>query len=224
MERKLITIALVEDNRIFRDGLAQGLGATGWFDVICKAQNGEHFIQWLRNGLLIPQVVIIDIDMPILDGLATVRLAKNIAPATEFIMLTVFDDELKIFEAIKSGACGYLLKDTPISKISECIKEVVELGSCPMSPNIARKALRLLQSMAPPTPASPQEDYRLSDRETEVLEALVRGESYTQIAERLHISPHTVRKHTANVYSKLHVSNKASAVRLAVKKRWFFSF
>lgn len=224
MEKTPITLALVEDNRNFREGLAHGLNIIGGFNIVCKAPNGAVFLQWLREQKAPPQAVIIDIDMPVLDGLATVLAAKELASDTEFVMLTVFDDEQKIFEAVKAGACGYLLKDAPVQDIAIAIQEAVELGGCPMSPSIARKAMRLLQSMPNPQTSSPQEDYRLSDRETEVLEALVKGESYTQIAEKLHLSPYTIRKHTSNVYTKLHVSNKTGAVKLAVKKRWFLSF
>jgi DNA-binding NarL/FixJ family response regulator len=224
MQDTPLHIAIADDNRPFREGIAQGLRTLG-MEVVMQAGDGEQFVERLEALEAPPEVVLMDIDMPRLNGIEAVRLSKARFPSIYFIMLTVFDDEQRLFEAIQAGACGYLLKDTPLAQVHEAVQEAALLGGGPMSPSMARKALRLLQSMPSPAPSSsPQLEYRLTEREAEVLERLVKGESYTHIADILCISPHTVRKHIARVYEKLHVRNKAGAVQLATKKRWFLLF
>jgi DNA-binding NarL/FixJ family response regulator len=164
--------------------------------------------------------VLMDIEMPEMNGIKTVEVAAQHYPNTKFIMLTVFDDEDKIFEAIKAGASGYLLKDDTTNKIYESIIEVVDLGGAPMSPGIARKALALLSKVQVPQPELNSIPEEISQRELEILKWLVNGLDYKAIAEKLFISPHTVRKHIGNIYQKLHVNSKAQAIRLALKKRW----
>jgi DNA-binding NarL/FixJ family response regulator len=170
-----------------------------------------------------PQVVLMDIEMPIMDGIEAVSIGKEVYPDTHFLMLTVFDEDDKLFEAIKAGASGYLLKDEKVTNIVKAITEIVYDGGVPMSPRIARKALGLLRN----SPSESEEvkstnnDYSLSAREMEILNRIVDGLNYQEIGERLYISPHTVRKHIANIYEKLHVSNKASAIKIAMKKKWF---
>lgn len=164
-----------------------------------------------------------DIEMPVLDGIEAVAITKEIYPDVLCLMLTVFDNDDKLFEAIKAGACGYLLKDEKPVNILRAITEVVFEGGVPMSPRIAQKALLLLRNTNKPIEESKNEqaDSLLSAREIEILQRIVDGLNYQQIGERLFISPHTVRKHTANIYEKLHVSNKASAIKLAIHKKWF---
>jgi DNA-binding NarL/FixJ family response regulator len=139
-------------------------------------------------------------------------------------MLTIFDDEDKIFEAIRGGANGYLLKDEKVNVIEDFIHQIMEVGGVPMSPSIARKAMNML-ARSPGRDAGAQldgpESTALSDREFEVLSLLVQGYDYRIIAEKLFLSAHTVRKHIANIYSKLQVTSKAQAINLAHKKRWF---
>ena len=163
--------------------------------------------------------------MPVMDGIEAVTIAKEVYPDTHFLMLTVFDDDDKLFEAIKAGATGYLLKDEKVSSIVKAITEIVFEGGVPMSPRIARKVLGLLRNSpeeAPPTTENgTEDDHMLSTREMEILNRIVDGLNYQQIGERLFISPHTVRKHIANIYEKLHVSNKASAIKIAIRKKWF---
>jgi DNA-binding NarL/FixJ family response regulator len=138
-------------------------------------------------------------------------------------MLTVFDDDDKIFEAIKAGATGYLLKDEKVPVIIECIQQIVEAGGAPMSPQIARKALNLLMKASLPEKGAGDGeiiDSELSSREMEVLKLTVEGYNYKVIAAKLYLSIHTVRKHTANIYSKLHITSKAQAIKIANKNRW----
>ena len=178
-----------------------------------------------RSKNLHPLVVLMDIEMPEMDGLETVLISKEIYPDIQFLMLTAFSEDEKIFEAVKAGASGYLLKDEKISKIVTSIFELLNEGTVPMSPIVAKKTLEMLRISEKPTPKisdSNQEtiDY-LSSREMEILQEIVLGLNYKEIADKLFISPHTVRKHIANIYDKLHVSNKTAAIKIAMKKKWF---
>jgi DNA-binding NarL/FixJ family response regulator len=161
-----------------------------------------------------------DIEMPLKNGIETVREAYALYPQVNFLMLTVFDDDDKIFEAIKAGAIGYLLKEEKTEVILRSIEEIIEFGGAPMSPRIARKTMQLLAKTTPSVSDNSKTD-NLSDREMQVLKLLVDGLDYKNIADKLAISPNTIRKHIDNIYKKLHVTSRAQAVTMAVKKRWF---
>jgi DNA-binding NarL/FixJ family response regulator len=166
-----------------------------------------------------PLVVLMDLDMPRMGGIEAIQHGARRYPDTSFLVLTVFDEDEKIFEAIRAGALGYLLKDETLGGITQAIISAVEFGGAPMSPRIARKALQLLSNKM--QIAEPEKPAELSERETEILKNLVDGLDYKAIAELMFISPHTVRKHIANIYDKLHVNNRAQAVGLALRKKWF---
>ena len=166
--------------------------------------------------------------MPEMDGLETVLISKEIYPDIQFLMLTAFSEDEKIFDAVKAGASGYLLKDEKISKIVSSITELLDNGSVPMSPIVAQKTLEMLKnadkSLANNYTNKDKSDEMfdfLSNREIEILHGIVDGLNYKEIAEKLFISPHTVRKHIANIYDKLHVTNKTAAIKIALKKKWF---
>lgn len=221
-----IPIAIVDDKAIMRSTLAEHLDHSGKVDVLFEASDGEDFLlkMKLQPLDLLPRVVLMDIEMPVLDGIETVSIASKIYPDTSFLMLTVFDEDDKIFNAIKSGAHGYILKDDKISNIINAIQQIEEDGNVPMSPKIAHKVLGLLKttvSQKPEVFKGNEIDYNLSQREIEILSCIVNGLNYQQTGEKLFISPNTVRKHTANIYEKLHVCNKASAIKIATEKRWF---
>jgi DNA-binding NarL/FixJ family response regulator len=133
-------------------------------------------------------------------------------------MITVFDDEERIFAAIQAGASGYLLKDESIANLHLAIDNVLEFGAAPLAPAIAKKAYNFIQNQNKET--SVPETTPLSSREMDILNCLAQGKSYTIIADELFISPHTVRKHMTNIYEKLHVNSKVEAVRLAMQKKW----
>ncbi len=215
-----ISIAIVDDKRLLRDSLKEQLSFSDEIEVLFLAEDGADFLQQMdeRANADRPLAVLMDIEMPRMDGLETVLIAKEIYPDVQFIMLTIFDDEDKIFDAIKGGASGYLLKDEKISTIIRSIKEVIEDGAVPMSATVARKTLSMLKAISE---SEDQSDYHLSIREMNILELVVEGLNYNEIAGRLFISPHTVRKHIANIYEKLHVSNKTAAIKIALKKKWF---
>ena len=175
------------------------------------AENGEELLHMLE-GRSDVDAVLMDIEMPVRDGIETTAAVTERFPDVKVIMLTVFDDDQRIFQAIQAGAMGYLLKDEPPQALRDAVLEIMA-GGAPMSPTIAAKALALLRN--PARAAADAATYALTARETEVLEHLGRGLEYREIAETLFISPATVRKHIENIYRKLQVDNKMRAVRKA---------
>lgn len=220
-------IAIVDDKPQNRILLSEQLRFSKVIEVIFMSKNGIDFMEKMKalESNNFPQVVLMDIEMPEMDGIETVANAHAIYPEVKFLMLTVFDDDEKIFEAIKAGANGYLLKDEKINVIEDYVQQIVEVGGVPMSPSIARKAMNMLmrtkQSNTEPSSAENSPEHELSEREIEVLKLLVNGYDYKVIAQKLFLSTHTVRKHIANIYDKLHVSSKAQAINLAHQKKWF---
>lgn len=219
-----IPIGIVDDKSQNRLSLAERMEHSDDIEVLLTARDGNDFLEQMKmlRDRKQPSVVLMDIEMPNLDGIETVRIAHQLYPSIKFLMLTVFDDDDKIFEAIKAGASGYLLKDEKIAVIIDWIQQLTEVGGAPMSPRIARKALDLLMKAELPANAATvaeKNDYHLSDRETEVLKLLVDGLDYKAIAAKLFLSSHTVRKHIANIYHKLHVTSKAQAIKLATNNK-----
>jgi DNA-binding NarL/FixJ family response regulator len=220
MRDTTIYISIVDDNATNRKSLTDMLPRSGEVEIIFTAQNGVDFLEKMRKHTQANkvQLVLMDIDMPQMNGIETVKAAAELYPSVSYVMLTVLDDDDKIFEAVKAGAVGYLLKEESIDNIVASIIETVRLGGSPMSPTIARRTLQLLVNPNKSTQAQPQHD--LSPREMEILELLVQGLEYKEIANRLFLSGHTVRTHIYNIYKKLHVTSKSQAVSLALKKRW----
>lgn len=187
------------------------------FKVVFVAKNGQEMVDYLSVNNK-PDVVLMDIEMPVMDGIKATEIISSKIPEIKIIMLTVFDDEENIFNAIKAGASGYLLKDEPIEKIIENI-EVVLNGGAPMSPAIAAKTLKLLRGSDSKTSEDDRDNYNLTKREIEILEFLKKGYDYNKTAEQLFISPFTVRKHIENIYRKLQVNNKMQAVQKALQNK-----
>ena len=221
-----IAVAIVDDSSQNRLSLADHFNYSDEVEVTFTARNGKAFLEKMKELPAVnhPQVVLMDIEMPEMDGIETVQYARQLYPEIKYLMFTVFDDDEKIFEAIKAGANGYLLKDEKVSTMIDYIEQLVEIGGAPMSPAIARKTLQLLSKAS----LSVKDDGNrndvstsLSERETDVLKLLVEGKDYKMISQKLFLSTHTVRKHIANIYSKLHVSSKAQVINLAHQKRWF---
>lgn len=206
--------------------IRQNLHGIANIDIVLEAVNGLDFLEKIKavSNHQVPQVVLIDLDMPVMNGIETIAIANIRFPAIKFIVLTVFDDDEKIFEAIKAGASGYLLKDDAPDMLLDAIHNAYELNGAPMSPAIARKTLLWLKQGAQPYPTqSTTTDHlrnSLTDREQEILKYLVEGQDYKKIASTLFISPQTVRTHISRIYEKLHINSKAQAIQLAHKYNW----
>lgn len=214
-------IALVDDKPYNVQVLAEKLGSKPEYEIVSSTYGGLAFLEALKTMDPLPDVVFMDIDMPDLNGIETVQRAKSTHPEIHFLMITVFDDEERVFQAIQAGASGYLLKDESISGLHKAVDDVLNYGGAPMSPSIARKAFQYIQRMQTTTAsASIADQSPLSSREMDIMAGLAEGKSYMIIAEKLFISPHTVRKHMTNIYEKLHVNSKVEAVRMALEKKW----
>jgi DNA-binding NarL/FixJ family response regulator len=219
-----ISIALTEDNRVNQNTFFQKIKSYPELALLYTANNGHECLEELKHlpHHLLPKVIFMDIEMPELNGIETIRIAKALYPQVHFIVLTVFDDDEKIFEAIKVGASGYLLKHEPAAVINDAITNILEFGGAPMSPAIARKALNLLSRL----PVAITEDEltpipeMITEREKEILQHMINGWDAKRIAVELSLSVLTVRKHIANIYTKLHVTSKAQVISLAHKNNW----
>jgi DNA-binding NarL/FixJ family response regulator len=211
----MIRVAIAEDISRIAETMKQKILLSPDFSIEYMATNGKEIIQYLQKDHAI-DVIIMDINMPEMDGIEATAFISQRWPNIKIIMSTVFDDEQNLFNAIVAGASGYLLKDETPQKIHRSIFEAMD-GGAPMNQLIARKALTLIKTGKPEIQKSEQVDYGLSDRETEVLEHLSKGLSYEQIADNLFISYGTVRKHVENIYRKLRVNNRTEAIDKAKK-------
>jgi DNA-binding NarL/FixJ family response regulator len=212
-----LRIAIAEDNHFLAKAIKEKLSFFDELMVKFTAKNGAELIGKLAEDHLV-DVILMDIQMPEMDGIKATELIKNQHPQIKIIMLTVYDDDEYIFRSIKAGANGYLLKEIEAQKLYNSIREVINDGA-PMTPSIALKTLNLLRN--PSFESKSQEDLeeiKLSKRETEILIQLSKGLNYNSIAENLIISPSTVRKHIENIYKKLQVHNKMEAVLKAQKR------
>jgi DNA-binding NarL/FixJ family response regulator len=214
-------VAIVDDKRSLCDALRDRLGRYPGLEVLFTAGNGKEFLALMREARQYrePDIVLMDIDMPVMNGIEAVAEGKLRYPKTKYLMLTIFDEDDKIMEAIKAGADGYLLKDGPADKIKEAIDHLMKEEGAPMSPGIARKVLRLLSTatmgaVAPAQPLAAHQRYKLTEREKDILTLLVEGLEYKEIAQKLGISPHTVRNIVTKIYGKLHVSSRMQAAHV----------
>jgi DNA-binding NarL/FixJ family response regulator len=203
-------ITLFEDNTNLRQALSAMLNAVPEFTVISSHPNCVDADLHILS--MQPDVVLMDIDMPEINGIQGVKMIKESSPTTPIIMLTVFEDDEKIFQAIQAGADGYLLKSSIGNQLIEAIKDTIS-GGASISPGIAMKVLQAFRKTAV------KQDFGLSKRETEVLEQLVAGQSYKLIAANSFVSIDTVRSHIKNIYTKLQVNSATEAVAKALKYR-----
>jgi len=206
-----ITLAIVEDLDEVRDGLKNFISLSQDFKVIDTFKTAEEAAYDLPK--LKPDIVIMDINLPGMNGIECIRQVKDKTPGTQFMMFTVYENDEKVFEALKAGASGYLLKNKGLVQLIESLKELYNGGS-PMSANIARKLVTLFRSEQKETANLEV----LSNRENEILQFLSTGLLYKEIAEQLSISVSTVRQHIHHIYEKLHVQNRTEAINKAFGK------
>ncbi|HNQ27979.1 MAG TPA: response regulator transcription factor [Aquaticitalea sp.] len=212
-------IAIIEDNNFLIKSVKEKLSFFEDISISFTANNGLECMDKL-DGDTRTDLILMDIEMPKMNGIEATALVKQKYPQIKIIMLTVFDDDDNIFQAIQSGADGYLLKDTAPQALYDAIIQTLE-GGAVMTPSIAMKTLNLLRSpLSLETDEEEDETIKLTSRETDVLEQLSTGLPYTAIAENLCISPSTVRRHIENIYQKLQVHSKTEAIALAKKKRF----
>jgi DNA-binding NarL/FixJ family response regulator len=220
----MIRVAIVDDKKNNRIILADKLRRNNLFDIKFEAANGMQFldkISYLKFEER-PEIVLMDLEMPIMDGIVTIAAGSSLYPGVKYVVVSIFDDDDRIFNAIKAGACGYLLKEESGEKIADMLINLWRNGAGPISPSIAYKILQIIQMQSVTRSSNGSESqnnlFMLSDREKEILRCLCQGMEYKEIAEKLSISPNTVKKHVINIYDKLHVNNKAQAVRIAYTK------
>jgi len=207
-------VIIFDDNDSLRDSVAMLLHESDDFTLAGAYAHCLDVTDNIRDTK--PDVVIMDIDMPGMNGIDAVKLIRKNFPTVQILMLTVFDDDEKVFSAIKAGAGGYILKNAEPQNLLHAITEVYT-GGAPMTPGIARKVLHQFHDMLP----EEKSDYHLSLRETDVLGLLVDGLSYKMIAGRLNITYDTVRAHMKKIYEKLHVSSMTEAVAKAINQKLF---
>src|SRR5690606_32489498 len=211
-----ITLAIVDDDGQQAQDIKDKLALSEEVSVLYEARNGRELMDILKKGE-IPDVVLMDIQMPQMDGIEATRQIKSQYPNTKILMLTVMDDEQKLFEALQAGASGYLLKDARPHHLLNAIWDVLE-GGLPLSPILASKVLYYLKGEKPvPRPPDPVSEV-LTKREKEVLECLKRGLVVKQISEELFISNKTVRKHLEHIYEKLQVHSGREAIVKGILK------
>ncbi|MBK8143307.1 MAG: response regulator transcription factor [Chitinophagaceae bacterium] len=220
-----VNIAIVDDKASNRSIIKDKLLRHTIFEVSLTAENGKDFLDKMKILPLdkLPSVVLMDLEMPEMDGVDAVAAGSYLYPTVKFVMLTIFDDEEKIFKAIKAGAFGYLLKDESAENIAETLEQMHENGVGPISPGIAHKILQLVQNntislIQKHIPEKDKTPFNLTEREQEILKLLVHGMQYKEIGNQLQISPNTAKKHVLNIYAKLHVNSKAQALALAYEK------
>jgi len=213
-----IKVAIAEDNHFLARTIKEKLDLfPGEIEFRFRATDGADLLKLLQTQSH-PEVILMDIEMPVMDGIEATARVAGLYPQIKIIILTVFDDEQRIFHAIQAGAMGYLLKDEPAGRLLESIRMIVD-GGAPMSPSIAAKSLQILRHPERLETTSDNENFDLSKREIDVLEQLSQGLDYHEIAENLYISPATVRKHIENIYRKLQVDNKMRAVNKAIRHK-----
>ena len=207
-----IKVAIVEDRREIREGLAMLIGGTEGFLCTGGYRSMEEALDKISQPL--PDVVLMDIGLPGMSGIEGLQILKEKYPDLLLLMLTIYDDDERIFDAMCAGASGYLLKKTPPARLLEGLKEAVQ-GGAPMSPEVARRVIALFREIRPPERA----DYELTPHETRLLKLFVDGHNYKTAAAELGVSVHTVSFHLRSIYEKLQVHSKSEAVAKALRNR-----
>lgn len=208
----MIKVLIYEDNPQLREGLTMLIDGSDGFSVVASYKNCNNIIPELEAWS--PDVILMDIDMPGVNGIVGLKRIREVNQNIKVLMLTVFDDNKNVFEALKNGANGYLLKKTPPAKLLEYIGDVAT-GGAPMTSSIATQVLKMFSEL----PQQANIEYNLSEREKQVLQLLVNGYSYKMIANDMFIAIDTVRSHIKKIYEKLQVNSKSEAVAKAFKDK-----
>jgi DNA-binding NarL/FixJ family response regulator len=206
------TVATIEDRREIREGLATLIDDAPGFHCVGRYRSMEEALDGFR--IRPADLALVDIELPGMSGLEGMRLLREQYPKMLLLMLTVYDDDERIFEALCAGACGYLLKKTPPARLLDSLREAVD-GGAPMSPDVARRVIQLFRVVRPPEKA----DYNLTPHEIRLLKLMVDGHSYKSAATILHVTSHTVSFHLRHIYEKLEVHSKSEAVAKALRSR-----
>jgi len=215
MTEQKINILITDDQAIVRKGIRALLATEADIKVVGEAENGVEAISLVES--LQPDVILMDLVMPEMDGVEAIRHIKAHQPAARILVLTSFATDDKVFPAIKAGAQGYLLKDSSPEELVQAIRQVYQ-GETSLHPTIARKVLQEIQT--PPEPEQPRTSEPLTEREVEVLQMIVRGMGNQTISERLSISEATVRTHVSNILGKLHLASRTQAALYALQQGW----
>lgn len=212
LQPAIIKVAIVEDRREIRDALTMLINGTDGFRCSGAYRTMEEALDKIKGE--IADVVLSDIGLPGMSGIEGIRILKERYPNLTVLMLSVYEDDERIFDALCAGACGYLLKRTSPARLIESLKEAVQ-GGAPMSPEVARRVVALFRDIRPPERA----DYQLTPHETRLLKLLVEGHNYKTAAAELGVSFHTIHFHVRNIYEKLQVHSKSEAVSKALRDR-----
>ncbi len=219
---KKIKVAIIEDHDIFRKRLSELLSFYNEIEQSFAVENAELCIKYLAKAEELPDVLLMDIELPGLSGIEATFQIKEKYPDIDIIMFTVFEDDERIFESIQVGATGYLLKDEPIEEVVKSIREVKK-GGAPISPSIARKLMGLVTKMERKEPevgkGAEVVPFDLTPAEIRILEHVIEGKTNKEIAEDVILSPWTVKTHIKNIYKKMQVNSRAAAVRLALRRK-----
>ena len=208
MSENVTKICIVEDNEVVKDGFALLINSVDEFEVVNTHTSCEDALKHLSADN--PDVILMDLELPGMHGIQGIEKIKKLMPEVSMIVITVHENSDLVFKALCAGACGYITKNTEYSRLIDSIKEAIN-GGAPMSSNIARMVVESFQK---------NQDTPLSARETQVLELLAKGKSYTVIAKDLFIHKETVKSHIKNIYFKLQVHSKAEAIEVALKQKF----
>ena len=211
-QRTSIRVAIVEDQRDIREGLTTLINGTDGYRCTGAYRSMEEGLEGIKRNM--PDIALCDIGLPGMSGIEGIRILKERHPQLQLMMLTVYDDDDRIFDALCAGACGYLLKRTSPKRLLESLSEAAS-GGAPMSPEVASRVIKLFRDIRPPEKA----DYELTPHETRLLKLIVQGHNYTTAAEELGVSYNTVKFHMRRIYEKLQVHSKSEAVAKALRDR-----
>jgi DNA-binding NarL/FixJ family response regulator len=208
----IIKAAIIEDRRDLREGLTILINGTPGYQCVGSFRSMEDAV--LKIGRDLPHVALVDIGLPGMSGIEGIRLLRERYPVLALLVLSVYDDDERVFEALCAGACGYLLKHTTPARLLESLKEAIN-GGAPMSPEVARRVLGIFREIRPPERA----EYQLTAHEKRLLKLLVEGHNFKAIAPQLGVTVHTVAFHMQRIYEKLQVHSKSAAVAKALRDR-----